>query len=538
MQINKYEQFLQSVFSSLSTCKSGQELNQLLMEKFNIKPVSARKIIQRATEKGVIKSSDPITFGKNQFIYFNPRSNLNIHKIMKLSKKYRPPLYRLLSLIELNGGIVSYFEASKVTASPRNSKKMKESKTKVSSLQDLLYILKFYGIVEETSDSFENKYIISTVNTHEKQSIINSYYTKMELDGSFITAIIYWLVKQNLIDNQNFRFRNKKDLMWGAVHNNISWDAFAYTKTTGFNTVLQNSQKSDDKSTLVVLDLVVNRDYTEIDLDGFYSRIQIVRNSVKSGLRKILPIVAYCKASDVVIKKMNALGFLHFDIKTIYSDKIQDIIASLEFINENRDSDTVIYDSFTDNIEKTLSLLKETGQETNLGNIKGDLFEALIHIVISFKYPGTDIQWGKTLQKSLSDGKKESYEYDLIVVASRFQEVIIFELKGYKTTYEIQLGDTDTKNSVKWFFRKTFPFAQKIYNEQNNYTSKAYYITSAHFSQDALKFLKKLNTSKLKPEKLDIYYDGRNLLNLLEIEGLGKIRDIIKKYYIDKKAAS
>jgi hypothetical protein len=37
----------------------------------------------------------------------------------------------------------------------------------------------------------------------------------------------------------------------------------------------------------------------------------------------------------------------------------------------------------------------------------------------------------------------------------------------------------------------------------------------------------------LKPEKLDVYYDGKKLLNLLETEGLGKIRAIMKKYYVN-----
>ncbi len=63
--LNKYESF---ILKSLvdKNVKVSNELCQLLEDSFNISNNNARKIIQRATEKGVIKSSTPLTFGKGQ----------------------------------------------------------------------------------------------------------------------------------------------------------------------------------------------------------------------------------------------------------------------------------------------------------------------------------------------------------------------------------------------------------------------------------------------------------------------------------------
>jgi len=48
---------------------SGINLNQKLVERFDISIENARQILKRAVSQKAIKSSAPYTFGKKQYIY-------------------------------------------------------------------------------------------------------------------------------------------------------------------------------------------------------------------------------------------------------------------------------------------------------------------------------------------------------------------------------------------------------------------------------------------------------------------------------------
>lgn len=115
------------------------------------------------------------------------------------------------------------------------------------------------------------------------------------------------------------------------------------------------------------------------------------------------------------------------------------------------------------------------------------------------------------------------------------RERIIFELKGHKGSNDIKLGDQDSKNTVRWFFRRTFPFAKKYYSDAdkpNQYPLKACYITTARFSDEALETLNKLNESNLKPSLLDVYYDGQKLIKFMKELEYKKELDALEKYYL------
>ena len=62
-------------------------------------------------------------------------------------------------------------------------------------------------------------------------------------------------------------------------------------KTTGINPSLAKDSNIPEKQTLVVLDVLISRDYQQIDLDGFLNRIRINLNSVSKGKRKVVPII-------------------------------------------------------------------------------------------------------------------------------------------------------------------------------------------------------------------------------------------------------
>ncbi|HWY33450.1 MAG TPA: hypothetical protein VNX68_02315, partial [Nitrosopumilaceae archaeon] len=180
-------------------------------------------------------------------------------------------------------------------------------------------------------------------------------------------------------------------------------------------------------------------------------------------------------------------------------------------------------------VEDTLSTIKSSGQDGNLKNIKGDLFEFLMYPVLPKIFANYSILHGKKLS---NPSTKEGYEYDFIVNSPDHNETTVIELKGYLSTAKIPLGDNDKKNTASWFFGKTFPFAKKILSTQlGNPKVTGCYITSAGFQDDAKKHMESLNGGKIKPREMDTWYDREKLLKLLEEKGLKKVKTLIERYY-------
>ncbi len=154
------------------------------------------------------------------------------------------------------------------------------------------------------------------------------------------------------------------------------------------------------------------------------------------------------------------------------------------------------------------------------------------------QYPNAEIIPNYYYSKSSLDEetlqeKKEGYEYDYIIKSSNPKEIVVVELKGYHAKYNIPLGDYETKNTVKWFFSKTLPFLKDRFTKDisEEYVYKGSYITSSNYEDDAIEYLNIINEGKLKPKKLDVYYDRNKLLELFEENGFKSLKSIIEKYY-------
>lgn len=320
---NQYDNFLIETLEE-NKFKVSAELCELLVIEFKITNDNARKIVERTTKSGFIISSAPLTFSKGQFAYFLPGERLSKDKIKEICKIYRPALYRLLEAIDTNNGIISYYEALKITASP-----LERLNTKADYLNDLIELLQKLDIVYQKTDKNAVKYIILKVNQEQEESLIFNHFTKMSLDAVFVKDILEWFLKSNILDNSKIIFRNKNNPSIGATQNNLLWDAFGYTKTTGINPASAKEAKTFEKQTLVVFDVVISRDYEHFDLDGFLSRIQINLNSVNTGKRKILPIVVYKNCSTYVLNSIKSLGFLCYDIGSIYGSNIFSILENM-----------------------------------------------------------------------------------------------------------------------------------------------------------------------------------------------------------------
>lgn len=524
--MNEYEKYISGRLLKLDYIL-GKDLNTLLQKKFGVKSDNARKIIERAATAKIVKAS-AVSFGNRQYSYIHPEKRFTKEIILKITKTNRPPLYRLIMMLDFYKGILPYHVAMKVCATPLKSENTKsDSIAKLVSEMELLE----YGI--QYKDPTGSKFIVYPL-LHDKAEVLAKLEMQsMAVDAAFIPDVLRALRKYNIIDNDKVLYRSKGAPEKGITQNNFVWDAIAYTRTTGINEIRSSEANTFDKQTMVALDIVVNRDYKDEDLQGFVARIQAIQSAVKTGKRKVLPIVVYAKTTTkILIHRIRKLGFLCFDLGSIYGSKVYEIV---KHVNDVKTADWSDYFEIDNIVEKTLRVMQDAGQEDNLSNIKGDLFESLMYPLFKLIFSDATIEPGGKL-KSKETGPKE-YEYDYIITSARLNEVLVIELKGFASSNYISLGDYQTQNTIKWFFGNTFPFAQKILKARHpNDKITACYITTASFKEDGVAFLNSIGQGKLRPNDLDTWYDGEKLMRLLDKYKLKKTSQIIKRYYIKEPA--
>lgn len=426
-------------------------------------------------------------------------------------------------MLDVNHGILSYYEVLKVTGAPRDP-----TKSKNDSVDKLFFEMELLELGIRVADEDGHRYLVYP-KYHKAPWLIKKHNEQMAVEAAFVPDILRMLQRINLISNIGILYRRKTDPHQGVVFNNYSWDAIGFTRTTGINEGRSADATTKEKQTVVVLDIVVGRSYTDIDLQGFYSRIQSNLNSVKTGKRKVLPVVVYAKAeSKTVINRMHRLGMMSFDLGTIYGSNVFRIIKGVQALKADRDPDQ----SIERVIEDTLELIENSGQNENLVSIKGDLFEALMYPVFRDIFSGADIVQGRELKQKQEAGTIEKYEYDYIINSSRLKETIVVELKGYSTSNYISLGDADTRSTIKWFFSRTLPFARKMLLSENSVRRiTACYITTGRFSEEGIEHMEMLQQSKLKSDVIDVWYDGEKLVDLLTEHKMDHTLRLIRKHF-------
>lgn len=535
----KHEKYIELLLANNDRIFTSSELIQKICNKFkDCKRSNARKVIQNAVKKGIMKSTKPLTFGHGQYAYYSNSTPFSLKLIKDILKENRPGLYRVLERLRTNGGIISYIEALKLSASP-----IHKSSTKVPTFKELVTLLENMKQVKVMDCKGVNYLVTPSMSDTVAMCLMNEHNQNLYLDCIFIPPILIWLQKHYLINTKHgVVYRNKNNVGQGAIHNNLAWDAFAYTNTTGFYEYIGSNDK--DTSTLVVLDFKIKGTYDLLDLYGFYDRIQIHRNSVKSKRkkRKVLPIVIANDVSTQANYEIRNLNFLSFDISTSFGERICEIIKNLELVSFNRllnVEEDIQYDSFLKTIDNTLSTLKESGQETNLNNIKGELFERIMYMILAKIYPTAHIYHSYILTEKLEDNNIRNQEYDFFI--STNNEYIAIEVKGYKGETRIKNGkwlekeNKPEKDTVKWFFSYTYPFFKKTFKVNPiKKPVRCCYITTSQFTNEALESLNTKINSVDKPDDLDIYYDGDKLIKFLkeskEHDFTQEIK-VIKQYY-------
>jgi hypothetical protein len=527
--MGKYDNFLiEQVRSSGGAL--GQQLRELLQVHFGVTPDNGRKIVERARGDDVLKCSDPLTFGKGQFLYIEGKKKFSYKRIKDFSQSTRPPLFRLLVLLELNGGVASRYEALKVTSSPDE-----KTRSKVSLLSDIVSDLSKLGFLTERQDGNGIHYILAQppIKENDREAhylrIMARHFEYMKLDTCFTPDILRWLKESNLASNEEYSYRGMKTPGLGAVHNKLSWDAYTYTKTTGLNPGRASQADSIEKQTFMALDIIIARPYEQIDLDGFYSRLQIHRNSVKTaGKRADMPVIVYREIEDQVLNRARLLGYLTYKVDQLYGKEVSRILDSLRSLFINPDDDRM--EDF--DIEGALNVIEQSGHSEQLKALRGVLFESLMYPFLKRFYPNAIIHRGKVLQDPVEKSKYR--EFDYVILSSNPPEVVLVELKGYPSNSSIALGSWDAAGTVKYFFEGSVPLAKRYFKADLLYehtSVKCMFITSGGYYEDSNSYLSQMAECSLKPSDLDLYYDGNRLIMILEQYGFNHDASIIKRFY-------
>ncbi|MBS1587515.1 MAG: hypothetical protein JSS82_18425 [Bacteroidetes bacterium] len=522
----KYNSFLSMILSD-RLFETGTALNKTLVKEFGVTDSYARVILKRATDSNAIESSWPYTFGKKQYVYLSKGQYLNAERVMDICRTARPPIFRILKYMSERGGIISYYEAMKIAATP-----LEESSTKVNSLGDIVKLLKKLDIISELNYKgadflyLKDHYPVETdldINADLAQS-----YSNMVLDCSLLPDILLWLKKANIVSQDGFVFRNKNTPWIGIKHNNLPWDAIGYTKTTGINDVVAANAKTKEQQTLVVVDTVLYEDYDHIHLDGFFSRVRININAVKGRNRKVLPIIIYRRCSAHVLNQIAKLGFLAFDIGSIFGSKIYHVLRSLSDIEGSLHKEGTVEGSITD----ILSTIRNSGQEEALKGLKGALFELLMYPLVKSIYGNAAIERNVSYKETV-DQKINNYEFDYIVTSENPNEIIVIECKGYNSKSFIDAGDSTKKNTLRWFFRRGLPYLQRKLKDKisEGASIKGIFFTSANFTQDGHALLAKLNAGSFKSLNLNTGYDRSALMQLLKDYGFKSEIATIERFY-------
>ena len=500
----------------------ANDLNDLLIRTFNITPDNSRKLIQRKAESKLIGSTKPLTFGYGQFYYYDPQFKPSREEIKELLKERRPPVYRLLQLLDITGGAISFYEGLKITSSPDES-----ANSKVSFLKDIIIDLGKLRFVVERSDEFGINYILNRCEDEEDYKLkMLRHRENIQLDTVFNADLMGWLLDANIIATYG-NFRSASNPGFGVEHNNLFWDAFAYSKISGVNLRTASESNSIQKQTLVVLDIVIYRDYSLNDLNGFIARIQINNNSVKGEKRRSIPVIIYNKSDDHTINVAKKLGFLIFSLAKIYGSNINRLLVDIKA------TQTSINTSLADGVEAALKKIDVSGQKAKLKNLRGILFEALMRPILESIYPNSQIFPSKLLKHP---DKEMTREFDYIIVSSNPKELILVELKGYAGNSYIRLGDSKTKGTLRYFFRGSIPLAKDYYKDDmilESHLIKAIFITTGEYHSECNDFIEASLKSSQIPSRMDSSIcNGVALMKLLKENNFDHELNIVNQYYI------
>lgn len=524
----KYEKAFERIFSYKEIATSN-EITMFIREMYpKCGKDNARNVIRTAVKNNTIESIPGITLGHNSKLYCRKGMKYTKQQVNEILMNHDNKLSNVVDYMIRHNGIIPYLNIFKLTGCL-----VGKSNAHTPSIHDIVH--KINGLFDCKTVTIEgNNFLVQKNMFYEEGDWVAACYNQIKMrkhECVLLRLILYWLKKQNMINSIIPLYRNELTPLKGVTYNNMIFDIVAYSSVSAF--------QSDDnlENAIVVIDSEFENIYTKSNFNGFYSRIQVLRNGVKAKKRRVIPIIVASEFSDEVRAECRNMNILIYSLNNIYGSRFNEIITSMN----NLEMLTSFEDSFdvTKEVQSTLQVIKESGQTDNLENLHGILFEYLMHSII-YKWLKGNLAGDLITGKKIVYDEKNDYKFEFDIIAPLDEEYLVIELKGYANSKYIKWSGKDKngkieKETIGWFFRNTFPVAQKFYkNNPEDKKVTACFITTAHFDLDAKDKLADLNKGKIKSQYLDVTYDGNQLIDKLKELQLSREVDVLRQFYFNR----
>lgn len=474
----------------------SHEITDMLIKDFNISKDNARKIISNFVKESKLYRFDNLIFDSGSRLIYKENNN---DKFLSAIKIYKPYINEILFELDSNK-VISRFLICKIASASIYDKSIKRK------YDDIVEEIRLYRMIK-----YYKQYIIyASLSDTECNNYIRSVENKDRNNLRTIASIVNMHLNMNIIIRNNLNYRSESFLMPTYLDN--VFDIVALSKCFG----------SKDSDCICLYDVNVTTKVTELVIKSFFIRIQNVANN-KANSNKVIGFMVYMDITEDAIKFAKQHALVLIDICKLFGKKIKIIYDKI--------SDLSIIDLRSEDAKEVLELIENSGQSENLGNIKGELFERIIHNIVKEVYSESSNRIDRKIIFNYDE--KTSREIDIIIDSSRYNEIILIECKS--SNNKIPLGyynkneGSITKDSVKYFYDVYSKYSEK--NPDKNI--KFVFFAANGFDEIAKNTMDDYST-KIKAHKLDFYYDYTKAKDKLLPE-YKEIKDDIecwKRYFI------
>ncbi len=308
----------------------GSELNNKLQKTLNISAAYARKIIQRATAKGIILSTKPISFRHGQFLYYLEHQNIS-NVLPDMLKHQRKGLNRVFSSLLHNKGEILRDEAFKLAASITNSDFFPKNETTDKTLYDL----KELNIINNIEKYNHASYLKASTRYFEHKKVNYSSYRRNMINRIHTLDAIRWLEQTNLLAwNQTQVFSTNQDRVDFNVH---LWDAIGFTYLYGhYEAKYENNEVTKIPSFVYIESIFHRQTYLE-DIEGFVTRIEMQSARMKNFATgsRITPVLFYSYMNKEAFEHSKSKGIMMINSRSWLGEYAQELFEFLSNPQQN-----------------------------------------------------------------------------------------------------------------------------------------------------------------------------------------------------------
>ena len=468
---------------------------------------AARKLIERATGTGIIKSTAPVRFDKSHLYYLETHQGKAYAQAVRKLLPTKPTFHRVYKTILSNKGWITAGQIGKASGClPTASSSTAGGRLPLQHVVEQLLALRLIENVAGEDDLFR---IGTQFGGVEVKRV--AFQRKLELEQGLLVILRDWVRNCFLIAYDSHSMRDSETAATGF--NDTLWDLHGpiyFGPFSGAKPLRRWAQGSG----FIVAELLGFRTFTAVDAEATIERASGIGHRWKSIA--LVPIVIAPAYSKEAWRQLREAGVIAATFKDVFGANVDELIR--------RFSRAIAAEEPTEenlgNIEQSLALTQGTIiDEGLLGNLKGALFELLV--ALGFRASGYDTTLQKKIRKPDED---EEYEIDVVAVKG---EVLckLVECKGRHKEYRESREDVE-----RHFFNRcraaADPYGWNVTHCYKN--TEAIYITSGRFSEDAVAYT---GSTKLSHGITCTTMDRNGLIAYLEAAGQTRLVNIMNQYY-------